>query len=75
MPKINGYKLCSLLRKSSSLKETPIVMVTGRTGFIDKTRAKMAGATDYLTKPFTKIDLLSAVKNNIPNTIESLSVF
>lgn len=75
MPRINGYKLCTLLRKSTSLKETPIVMVTGRTGFIDKTRAKMAGATDYLTKPFTKTDLLSAVKNNIPEAIESLSVF
>ncbi len=75
MPRINGYKLCALLRKSTSLKETPIVMVTGRTGFIDKTRAKMVGATDYLTKPFTKTDLLSAVKNNLPNAIESLSVF
>lgn len=75
MPKINGYKLCTLLRKSTALKDTPIVMVTGRTGFIDKTRAKMAGATDYLTKPFTKIDLLSAVKKNIPEAVESLSIF
>ena len=74
MPKINGYKLCALLRKSTKLQDTPIVMVTGRTGFIDKTRAKMVGATDYLTKPFSKNDLLSAVKNNLPETEKILSL-
>ena len=61
MPNINGYKLCGLLRGSASLKATPIIMVSGRTGFIDKTRAKMVGATDYLTKPFTQTELLSVV--------------
>ena len=50
---INGYRLCSLFRGSAFLKTTPIIMVSGRTGLIDKTRAKMVGATDYLTKPFT----------------------
>ena len=61
MPNINGYKLCSFFRASASLKKVPIIMVSGRTGFIDKTRAKMVGATDYLTKPFSKEDLLSVV--------------
>ncbi|ELS05168.1 CheY-like receiver domain-containing protein [Xenococcus sp. PCC 7305] len=67
MPQINGYKLCSLLKKSSVLKQTPIVMVTGRTGFIDKTRAQMTGASDYLTKPFTRTDLLEAVEKYLPD--------
>ncbi|WP_225882681.1 response regulator [Thalassoporum mexicanum] len=53
MPKINGYRLCGLLRSSSMFDNTPIIMVTGNTGFLDKARAKLAGATDYLTKPFT----------------------
>ncbi len=66
MPKINGYKLCSLLKKSAVLKKTPIVMVTGRTGFIDKTRAQVVGASDYLTKPFTRSDLLKAVEKYLP---------
>jgi two-component system, chemotaxis family, response regulator PixG len=61
MPNINGYKLCSFFRASASLKTVPIIMVSGRTGFIDKTRAKMVGATDYLTKPFSKVELLSVV--------------
>ncbi len=62
MPEINGYKLCSLLRNSVALRETPIVMVTGRSGLIDKARAKVAGATDYLVKPFTRGSLLAVVE-------------
>lgn len=54
MPKINGYKLCGLLRNSGKCDQIPIIMVSGNTGLIDKTRAKLAGATDYFTKPFTK---------------------
>lgn len=62
MPKINGYKLCSLLRGSKNCDQIPIIMVTGNTGFIDKARAKIAGATDYFTKPFTKEGLTQIVE-------------
>lgn len=65
MPNINGYKLCSFFRGSASLKKVPIIMVSGRTGFIDKTRAKMVGATDYLTKPFTQEELLTVVNKHL----------
>jgi two-component system, chemotaxis family, response regulator PixG len=57
MPRINGYKLCSLLRSSGKCNKVPIIMVTGNTGLIDKARAKLSGATDYFTKPFSKQDL------------------
>lgn len=62
MPKINGYRLCSLLRSSAVFDETPIIMVTGNTGLIDKARAKLAGATDYFTKPFTQKGLTDLVE-------------
>jgi len=62
MPEINGYKLCSLLRNSKTLAEVPIIMVTSRTGMIDKVRAKASGATDYLTKPFTQDSLLEIIQ-------------
>lgn len=62
MPKINGYRLCSLLRSSAVFDETPIIMVTGNTGLIDKARAKLAGATDYFTKPFTQQGLTDMVE-------------
>ncbi|MEM8828856.1 MAG: response regulator [Cyanobacteria bacterium P01_G01_bin.19] len=68
MPNINGYKLCSFFRASASLKKVPIIMVSGRTGFIDKTRAKMVGATDYLTKPFSRNELLSVVDKYLSKT-------
>ena len=65
MPEINGYKLCGLLRNSNALSQVPIIMVTSRTGVIDKVRAKTVGATDYLTKPFTKASLLQVVEKHL----------
>jgi twitching motility two-component system response regulator PilG len=61
MPKVNGYDLCKLLRNSASFKQTPIVMVTGNTGIIDRAKAKLSGSTDYLTKPFTQDGLLKMI--------------
>ena len=61
MPTLDGYELCSLLRKHSSLKKTPVIMVTGRKGIIDRVKAKMVKASDYLTKPFQKKDLLKVI--------------
>jgi two-component system, chemotaxis family, response regulator PixG len=61
MPNLDGYELCSLLRKHSHFKDTPIVMVTGRTGFIDRAKAKMVRASGYLTKPFNQAELLKIV--------------
>lgn len=57
MPDLDGYRLCRLIRNHSLFKETPIIMVTGNTGMIDRAKAKVAGATDYLTKPFSQSDL------------------
>lgn len=65
MPNLDGYELCSLLRKHSAFKNIPIIMVTGRTGFIDKARAKLVRASGYLTKPFTQSDLLKVVFKHI----------
>jgi two-component system, chemotaxis family, response regulator PixG len=62
MPGINGYKLCSLFRSSTALAEIPIIMVTGNKGLVDRVRANIVGATDYLTKPFTEQDLLALVE-------------
>ena len=65
MPRINGYKLCGLLRSSQVFDETPIIMVTGNTGVIDKARAKLAGATDYFTKPFTREGLMTIIEKHL----------
>ena len=65
MPNLDGYELCSLLRKHSRFKDLPIIMVTGRTGFIDRAKAKMVRSSGYLTKPFTQSELLKAIFKHI----------
>ncbi len=61
MPNLDGYELCSLLRKHSYFKDVPVIMVTGRKGFIDRAKAKMVRASGYLTKPFTQGELLKMI--------------
>jgi two-component system, chemotaxis family, response regulator PixG len=61
MPTIDGYKLCRLIRNHTLFHNTPIVMVTGNSGLIDRAKARVAGATDYLTKPFTQAELVKMV--------------
>ncbi|MCU0535909.1 MAG: response regulator, partial [Hydrococcus sp. Prado102] len=61
MPTIDGYQLCRLIRNHSLFANTPIIMVTGNTGLIDRAKARIAGATDYMTKPFTQSDLVKMV--------------
>jgi chemotaxis family two-component system response regulator PixG len=51
MPNTNGYELCTFLRKTTTFQEIPIVILTGRDGMIDRVRAKMAGSSDFLSKP------------------------
>ncbi|WP_218081451.1 response regulator [Anthocerotibacter panamensis] len=65
MPLLDGYELCRLLRKNPLFKKTPIVMVTGNTGFLDRAKATMVGATDYLTKPFSQEGLLKMVHRHL----------
>lgn len=61
MPNIDGYKFCKVIRNHAQFKTTPIIMVTGNTGLIDRAKAKLVGATDYMTKPFTQSELLKMV--------------
>ena len=59
MPNISGYELCGQLRKISSFKEIPIVIVTGNDGIIDRMRAKVVGATDFISKPIDRSQVLT----------------
>jgi two-component system, chemotaxis family, response regulator PixG len=61
MPHLDGYELCSLLRKHPSLSATPIVMVTGHTSLVDRAKAKLARSSGYLAKPFTQANLLKII--------------
>jgi twitching motility two-component system response regulator PilG len=65
MPELDGYEICAMLRRSTLFRQTPIVMLTGKDGFIDRVRARMVGATDYLTKPFGESELLTLVEKYV----------
>jgi twitching motility two-component system response regulator PilG len=65
MPELDGYEICAMLRRSSAFRQTPIVMLTGKDGFIDRVKARMVGSTDYLTKPFGESELLMLVEKYI----------
>ncbi|MBN3925541.1 response regulator [Nostoc sp. NMS4] len=58
---IDGYELCRIIRNNSLFKNTPIIFVTGSKGIVDKVKAKLVGASGYLTKPFTRAELLKIV--------------
>jgi twitching motility two-component system response regulator PilG len=65
MPIVNGYDLCKLLRNSASFKQTPIIMMSDNTGFVDRAKARLAGATDCLSKPFSQDDLLKMIFRHV----------
>ncbi|WP_017656131.1 response regulator [Fortiea contorta] len=61
MAGIDGYELCRIVRNNSLFKNTPIIFVTGNKGLVDKVKARLVGASGYLTKPFTRAELLKIV--------------
>jgi two-component system, chemotaxis family, response regulator PixG len=61
MAGIDGYELCKIIRNNSMFKNTPIIFVTGNKGIVDKVKARLVGASGYLTKPFTRAELLKLV--------------
>ena len=61
MPHLDGYQLCKIIRGNKETKHIPVVMLSGKDGFFDKVKGRIAGATDYITKPFEPDALLRCV--------------
>ncbi len=62
MPRLDGYQTCAIIKRNAKFSEVPVVMLSSKDGVFDKARGRMVGAQDYLTKPFTKDQLLQAVQ-------------
>jgi twitching motility two-component system response regulator PilG len=62
MPRLDGYQTCAIIKRNAKFTDVPVVMLSSKDGVFDKARGRMVGAQDYLTKPFTKDQLLQAVK-------------
>jgi two-component system, chemotaxis family, response regulator PixG len=65
MPITSGYELCAQIRRISSFRDTPILILTGNDGIVDRMRAKVVGATDYLTKPVTPEKLIATLNRHL----------
>ena len=64
MPRLDGYQTCSLIKNSQAFKETPVIMLSSKDGLFDRARGRLVGSEQYLTKPFTKDELLGAIRNH-----------
>lgn len=61
MPRLDGYQTCAIIKRNPNFAATPIIMLSSKDGIFDKARGRMVGSEEYLTKPFTKDQLLQAV--------------
>ena len=62
MPRLDGYQTCAIIKRNARFSSIPVVMLSSKDGVFDKARGRMVGSQDYLTKPFTKDQLLQAVQ-------------
>lgn len=62
MPRLDGYQTCAIIKRNARFASVPVVMLSSKDGVFDKARGRMVGSQDYLTKPFTKDQLLQTVQ-------------
>jgi twitching motility two-component system response regulator PilG len=64
MPRLDGYQTCAIIKRNQKFADVPVIMLSSKDGLFDKARGRMVGSQDYLTKPFTKDQLLQAVEQH-----------
>ncbi|NRT56362.1 twitching motility two-component system response regulator PilG [Leptothrix sp. C29] len=64
MPRLDGYQTCAIIKRNPHFASVPVIMLSSKDGLFDKARGRMVGSEDYLTKPFTKDQLLQAVQQH-----------
>ena len=64
MPRLDGYQTCAIIKRNTKFASVPVIMLSSKDGLFDKARGRMVGSEDYLTKPFTKDQLLHAVEQH-----------
>jgi len=65
MPRLDGYQTCALIKHNQVFKKTPVIMLSSKDGLFDKARGRIVGSEQYLTKPFTKDELLNAIRKYV----------
>lgn len=64
MPRLDGYQACALIKGNPRYAQTPVIMLSSKDGLFDRARGRIVGSDEYLTKPFTRDELLAAVRTH-----------
>lgn len=64
MPRLDGYQTCALIKNNPKFRQTPVIMLSSKDGLFDRARGRIVGSEQYLTKPFTRDELLDAIKRH-----------
>lgn len=65
MPRLDGYQTCALIKNNQLFKNTPVIMLSSKDGLFDKARGRIVGSEQYVTKPFTREELLDAIRTHV----------
>jgi twitching motility two-component system response regulator PilG len=68
MPRLDGYQTCALIKNNQMFKSTPVIMLSSKDGLFDKASGRIVGSEQYLTKPFTRDELLGAIRRHVDGT-------
>src|SRR5579883_949435 len=69
LPRMDGYQICQIIRKNLQFRQIPIIMLSGKDGLFDKMRGRLAGSTEYITKPFDSAELVQTVKRHLDSAV------
>ena len=65
MPRLDGYQTCALIKNNQMFRSTPVIMLSSKDGLFDKAKGRIVGSEQYLTKPFSREELLSAIRRHV----------
>ena len=65
MPRLDGYQTCALIKNNAEFQSTPVIMLSSKDGLFDRAKGRIVGSDQYLTKPFSKDELLSAIRDHV----------
>jgi len=65
MPRLDGYQTCALIKRNQTFGKTPVIMLSSKDGLFDRARGRVVGSDEYLTKPFTRDELLEAIRRHV----------
>ncbi len=65
MPRLDGYQTCALIKGNAAYADTPVIMLSSKDGLFDRAKGRLAGSDQYLTKPFTREELLEAIRRHV----------